>query len=100
MDAAKRELDARWKEFCAGRGTLDILVGASRRLLEAERDLSSKKDDQVAAWDTHRQRMQDLCDINLARFEAGQIPIQDLAQADYYRLDAEIGLERAKAAAQ
>jgi RNA polymerase sigma factor (sigma-70 family) len=96
VDAAKTEVNARWKDFCAGRGNLDI-VGASRRLLEAERDLSSKKDDQVAAWDTHRQRMQNVYDLNLARFESGRINIQDLAQADYYRLDAEIGLERAKA---
>jgi hypothetical protein len=51
----------------------------------------------MAAWDAHRQRMQDLYDMNMARFEAGRIPIQDLAQSDYYRLDAEIGLERAKA---
>ncbi|HLJ96096.1 MAG TPA: RNA polymerase sigma factor [Gemmataceae bacterium] len=97
IDAAKTELKARYREFCAGRGTLDILFGASRRLLEAERDLTPRKADQVAAWETHLQRMQDIYAINLARFEAGRISIQDLAQADFYRLDAEIGLEDAKA---
>jgi outer membrane protein TolC len=66
-------------------------------LLKAERDLSTKKADQVAAWETHRQRMQDAYVINQARYNEGRISIIDLAQADYYRLDAEIGLERAKA---
>jgi hypothetical protein len=99
VDAAKTELKARFNEFCTGRGTLDILMGASRRLLEAERDLSTKKADQVAAWETHRRRMKDVYQINMFRFQAGRVAIQDVAQSDYYRLDAEIGLERAKAGA-
>jgi hypothetical protein len=35
--------------------------------------------------------------MNLERYNDGRISIQDLAQSDYYQLDAEIGLERAKA---
>jgi RNA polymerase sigma factor (sigma-70 family) len=97
LDAAKTEVNARWKEYCAGRGTLDIYLNSSGRLLKAERDLSTKKADQVAAWETHRQRMQDAYVINQARYNEGRISIIDFAQADYYRLDAEIGLERAKA---
>jgi hypothetical protein len=41
--------------------------------------------------------MQTVYEINLRRYNAGRINVQDLAQSNYYRLDAEIGLERAKA---
>ena len=34
---------------------------------------------------------------NLGRFNTGRITTQALKVAEYYRLDAEIGLERAKA---
>jgi hypothetical protein len=97
VDAAKREVKARYKEYHEGRGQLNVCLDASRRLLEAERDLSSKRTDQVAAWEMHRQRMQDVYAINLARYNAGRLLVQDFLQSDYYRLDAEIGLERAKA---
>ena len=97
FDAAKTEVTARGKEYSAGRGMLDIYIGSSRRLLEAELDLSSKKADHVAAWETHLHRMQGVYEINFARYNEGRISVQDLAQADYYRRDAEIGLERAKA---
>jgi outer membrane protein TolC len=97
LAAANKEVRIRWKEYCAGRGSLDIYLNSSRRVLEAERDLSAKKADQVAAWESHLQRMQQAYVINLARYNAGRIPIQDFAQADYYRRDAEIGLERTRA---
>jgi RNA polymerase sigma factor (sigma-70 family) len=97
VDAAKREVKARWQEYCAGRGTLDILVGSSRRLLAAELDLSTNKADRVGAWETHWQRMRDASVINSARYASGRIAVQDFLQTEYYRLDAEIGLERAKA---
>jgi RNA polymerase sigma factor (sigma-70 family) len=97
FDAAKKETEARGKEYEAGRGTLDIYLNSSRRLLEAELDLSTKTTDHVAAWRTHLLRMQGVYEINLARYNAGRISVQDLAQANYYRRDAEIGLERVKA---
>jgi hypothetical protein len=97
FDAAKTEVEARGREYAAGRGTLDIFLGASRRLLAAELDLSAKGSDHVAAWRSHLLRMQGIYEINLRRYNDGRISVQDLAQPNYYRLDAEIGLERAKA---
>jgi len=47
IDVATTELSARWKEYCNGRGTLDIIIASSRRLLEAETDLSIKMADIV-----------------------------------------------------
>jgi len=97
LDAVTTEVKARFLEYCAGRGTLDILTSGSRRLLDAERDLSTKKADQITAWESHLQRMQQVYLINLDRYNAGRITLQDLKQAEFYRFDAEIGLERAKA---
>jgi outer membrane protein TolC len=42
--------------------------------------------------------MKKIQDINQERFDQGRISIEDLALAKYYRLEAEIWLERAKAA--
>jgi RNA polymerase sigma factor (sigma-70 family) len=94
--AALDEVRARWEEFIAGRGTLDILFGASQRLLEAERALSDKKADQVPALEAHWRRMKMLEEVNQARFDAGRVPIGDLSQSKFYRIQAEIWLEKAK----
>jgi RNA polymerase sigma factor (sigma-70 family) len=96
-DAAHTEAEARWKEFLAGRGTLDIALGASRRLLDAERSLSAKKEDQIAALEKYLERIKSMNEINEGRFNAGRIAIQDVAQTRFYRYDAELWLERAKA---
>jgi hypothetical protein len=97
LAAAKTEVRVRWRELCENKGTFDLLIGSSRRLLEAERDLSTRKADQVIAWESHLQRMEQAYVITLAWFNKGWTQDQDLAQMDYYRLDAAIGLERAKA---
>jgi RNA polymerase sigma factor (sigma-70 family) len=96
LEAARTEMDARRKEFEAGRGTLDIMLGASRRLLQAEVESSQKRPDQIAAYEAHLKRMKEAEELNQARFNAGRIMVQDLAQSTYYRVEAEIWLERAK----
>jgi hypothetical protein len=88
---------ARWEEFMMGRGTLDSQIEASLRLLDAERDLSDKKGDQLTALENHWQRMKEFEKINQIRFDAGRVPIADNAQTKFYRIQAEIWLERAKA---
>jgi hypothetical protein len=99
-DAAFTECQGRWQDFLVGRGTLDIMLGCSGRLRDAERELSPRKADQIAALEAHWKRVQKVKGINQARFDAGQIAIQDLAESQYFRLDAEIQLERAKGTPQ
>ena len=96
VEAAKTEVQARTREFEAGKGTLDFLIAASRRLLVAEWELSDKKEDQFAALKAHFDRMKAAEDLNQERFGAGRIAVQDLQQTKYYRLEAEIWLEKAK----
>lgn len=97
LDTANLEMDARMKEFLAGRGTLDFLFAASRRLLDAQRDVAETKADHIAALEAHWQRMKQIEEIDQERFNSGRIPVQDLAQSKYNRLEAEVWLEKAKA---
>jgi hypothetical protein len=96
-DMANVEAHARWSEFQAGRGTLDFLFGASRHLLDAERELSERKADQIAALERYLWCMREIEKVNQQRFDNGRLPIQDVAEARYNRIQAEIWLERAKA---
>jgi hypothetical protein len=95
-DAAEVELEWRWKEFNAGRGTLDILFGASERMLRSESEVDKKRDHQVHALERQLKRMQEILKVNKARFEAGRIPVQDVAQTEFYYQEAKLRLEQAK----
>jgi outer membrane protein TolC len=94
-DVACKYYELRYRQFLAGRGTFDILLQASRELLEAEIDLSDTSEVRVEAWTNHLRRMKDLEAFVTAMFEAGRVSQPDKEQARIYRLSAEIGLERA-----
>ena len=96
VEMAKVEIEARMKQFEAGKGTLDFLIGASKRLVMAELDATDKKPEQISALKAHFERMKTVQDIDQERYRAGRISIEDLSQSKYYRLEAEIWLERAK----
>jgi RNA polymerase sigma factor (sigma-70 family) len=95
VEAARGEVEARTKEFETGRGTLDFLMGASRRLLVAEWEMSDKKEDQLAALGAHLGRMLAVEKLNQDFFR--RRIVQDVQQSKYYRLEAEIWLEKFKA---
>lgn len=97
LDTASLEFEARMNEFLVGKGWLDFLCAASRRVLDAQRDLAEKKADHIAALEAHWQRMKQIEEKQVERFNAARIPIQDVAQAKYHRLEAEVWLEKAKA---
>src|SRR6266852_3354211 len=99
VETAKKEFEARMMQFEAGKGTLDFLIGASKRLLTAETE-DRPGVGALAPLQAHFDRMKKIQDINQERFDGGRISIEDLAQAKYYRLEAEIWLERAKAGKQ
>ena len=96
-DAVTREMDARMGEFIAGRGTLAFLFDASRRWVEVQRDLSKNQAERTAALEAHLQRTKQIEEMNVLRFQAGRIAITDVEQSRYYRLEAEIWLEQARA---
>jgi G:T/U-mismatch repair DNA glycosylase len=94
--AACSELKARYQEFLNGRGTLDFLIAASQNVLRAELDLSAEKKNQLAVRENHLGLLKQVESTNQERFDAGRIAIQDLNQVKFFRLDAEIELERLK----
>jgi RNA polymerase sigma factor (sigma-70 family) len=96
QDTAKAEWEDRNQQFIAGQGTFSFLYDAGRRWLDSQLDMTDKQSDRVAALEAHLQRMKELEKVQQARFDAGRIATPDLAQAKYYRLEAEIMLERAK----
>src|SRR5205823_8210525 len=96
-----KELQARFGLFTAGsaRGTIDILLSGIRRGGESERALSNRPADQVRAYERELILNRFVEMVNEVRFNAGQIPTQDVEQSKYYRLDVEIKLLQAKAQA-
>jgi RNA polymerase sigma factor (sigma-70 family) len=69
----------------------------SRRWLEAQLDLAAAKDDRIAAYREHLDRMRSVEKIAKAFANAGQGRVSDASAAEYYRTQAEIWLEQAKA---
>ena len=51
---------------------------------------------ELSALKAHLERMKNVQDIDQQRFDEGRISVEDLSQSKYYRLEAEIWLERAK----
>ncbi len=72
------------------------MLGASKRLLQAEWEIAKNRADRIAVLEAYWQRCEDVESINQARFAASRIGIQDLAQSRHDRLQAEILLERLK----
>jgi hypothetical protein len=97
LHAARIQLDARFKEFLAGRGTLAFLLESSHSLLEAELAIIDRPEDRQAALERHWALTWQVDMIDRARFEAGRVGIQDVMQSHYDRLEAELRLSQARA---
>jgi RNA polymerase sigma factor (sigma-70 family) len=87
---------ARWREFQAGRGTLIFLFDSLRHLTDAERDLSDRKADHIAALERQLSRLREVEKWNQEYFEGGRSAIQDLWESRYRRVQTELELERLK----
>jgi hypothetical protein len=66
----------------------------SHRWLDAQRALSDKKADQVAAYQGHRDRMKEMEKVLKKYFDAGTIATKDYKAGQYRYLQAEIWLAR------
>jgi RNA polymerase sigma factor (sigma-70 family) len=95
--AAKEEFRARKQQYLAGATTQEALAGSARRVLTAELERSEKKEDRVTACEEYVQQATEIAKITKAKLEAGTGAAADMAEAEYYRLEAEIMLEREKA---
>jgi RNA polymerase sigma factor (sigma-70 family) len=94
LRSAKLELTEREDQFIAGRGVLDLVLGASGRVLRSDLELATSKERRLAAHEAHIERLKKYLDINQARFNAGRASVGDLEMTRYFYLDARIELER------
>jgi hypothetical protein len=97
-DVASGEFEFRKKKVHEGAAIADASVyAAGLRLLDADLDLCQTRVERIAVCRTHLEDMSKLDAISTAQMNAGKIHFADAAVAEYYRLDAEIRLEREKA---
>jgi hypothetical protein len=98
MEAARRTYELTWTRAEMGEGgDAEQVYQWSVRWLEAQRDLSGTKAGQLAALEAHQTRMQRLERRVAAMVKAGQGRQSEGTAAEYYRLEADLWLARAKA---
>ena len=97
LDTANDEYRMREQAFRHGTAPLDQLAGAARRILTAELERSENKEGRVKACEEYLQRITEVAKHAMASSKAGQATQADALEAEYYRLEAEIMLEREKA---
>ena len=95
-DAARRTYEALWLDYRERRASEDLLYRWSLRWLEAERELSDQPADQVAAYQAHFERMRDLDRIIRRLRGSGQTTVEEAGATEYYRVEAEIWLLKAR----
>jgi hypothetical protein len=95
-NSAVAEMAARYKEFTAGRSTLDVLVEVGRRLVDSGLELNDKPAEQLALREKFFDLAVEVEKVQNARFAAGRIGSGDLESAHYLRLDAEVQMVKAK----
>jgi hypothetical protein len=95
VTAAHAIYQARADRYLAGKEILDRLLEASIRLLQAELDLQGDEADRLAFRERCWQLSMEAERVNRMRIEGGSVATQDLAQARFVRLDAELDLLQA-----
>src|SRR5208282_780495 len=86
-DAARKTYETIWANFREGRAPDENLYRWSLRWLDAERQLSDKHDDHVAAFEAHWERMWELAKIIRNVRRSGQATIDEVSATDFYRVE-------------
>jgi hypothetical protein len=97
LQAAREALAGHWDGFLSGRSTVEPLLEAAIRVVEAERAAQDNPD--AAAhfrrlWGNHYEAHR----LLRSKYEAGSIPLSDLADAAYHFFDNEFNWAKARAA--
>jgi hypothetical protein len=98
--AAAKQFEEVWTYYRQSRTESFPVYLWSRLLLDAQRELSDKPADRIAALEAHLARMQRLETLVKKVRRLGFGFSIDVGATNYYRLEAEHWLERAKAAAK
>jgi hypothetical protein len=98
VEAARRTYTEMARNHKEGRITrTEIVYQWSLRWLAAERDVSPARADRVAACKAHWERMKELERMTKDQLRARFVPIEEATAAEFYRLEAELWLAKAKA---
>lgn len=96
LKARKKAWEASWKDYVAGRGTIDVLLQASADLLESELKVAASPENRLAALKGQERRTLEASELVRQRFDAGKIDeatldrVSDaIDKADSAVLDAE-----------
>jgi hypothetical protein len=97
LDAVQRAYRESWLLYREGRSRdVDRIYLWSVRWLEAEREATTQPAERTAAYEGHRKRMRLLDDSVRARLRAGAVAPVEAPAAEFYRVEADIWLRRAK----
>jgi outer membrane protein TolC len=91
VSALKYVVKARETGFVAGKVTLETLLGFSEKLLKAELDLETGKEQRLGAYAAHRDRTRKAFELMKERFKNKEAPLSDVEVARAAYLEAEIG---------
>jgi hypothetical protein len=97
VEAARKTYQVIWKNNKEGLVPFaELAYRWSKRWLEAEVELSDKKEDQVAFYQAHKDRMRDLARITRERYRNRVNTIEEATATEFYIAEAEVWLEQAK----
>ena len=96
-EAAVKQFDEVWRYYREDRTESFLTYYWSKIVLEAQQDLSDAEADRVAALEAHLDRMKRLKALVLKVRKLGFGYSTDVGATAYYRLEAELWLEEARA---
>jgi hypothetical protein len=100
VEAARETYQVIWKNYKDGLvPAVEFPYRWSRRWLEAERELTDGKAEQIAACKAHLERMREMERIERELRRSRLNPVNELTAAEFYRTEAEIWLVQAQEAA-
>ncbi len=95
--AALKQFEETWVYYRQARLEVYSVYAWSRLVLDAEMELSDQKDNQIAALEAHKGRMERLEALVKKVRKLGFGQAIEVGASEYYRLEAEYFVERAKA---
>jgi hypothetical protein len=96
LNAAQRTCMSLALEYLDGKATAEQVHQWSRRWMDAERDVSNKKADQLESLKNHVSRMRLLEQAAQERLQKRRGLASDVPAAEYHRIEAELALSRAR----
>jgi multidrug resistance efflux pump len=106
LDAARKAYDEAVRSTQLAKRAQDLLIPLvrpgdvcfwSRRWLNAQRDMSAKKEDRIAALAGHLQRMKEMQQRVVEMNKNGLASSLEVTAVEFYRIEAELWLAREKA---